>query len=46
MISAFNSLTLSPALSALLLRPREQKRPSTRRCRAWRSSADRLLGGL
>src|SRR5438874_1056821 len=31
-ISAFNSLTLSPALAALLLRPQSEQR-STRRCR-------------
>ena len=41
MISAFNSLTLSPALTALLLRPRD-KGARRRRCRGWRSS---LVGG-
>ena len=40
-ISAFNSLTLSPALAALLLRPRDEQR-RRRRCRGWRSS---LIGG-
>ena len=35
-ISAFNSLTLSPALTALLLRPRD-KTAARRRCRGWRS---------
>ena len=35
LISAFNSLTLSPALSALLLRPREEEEAATRCCRVW-----------
>ena len=34
-ISTFNSLTLSPALTALLLRPRD-KQYGARRCRGWR----------
>ena len=34
LISTFNSLTLSPALTALLLRPRDKQR--ARRCRGWR----------
>ena len=36
-ISAFNSLTLSPALAALLLQA-PRRRASTRRCPGWRSS--------
>ena len=36
MISAFNSLTLSPALAAVLLRPRDQQ-ATARCCRGWRS---------
>ena len=41
-ISAFNSLTLSPALSALLLRPQGGRGSTTRCCR---SPAYPLLGG-
>ena len=41
-ISAFNSLTLSPALAALLLRPHRQERAGGRRCRGWRFV---LVGG-
>ena len=37
-ISAFNSLTLSPALAALLLQPRATAR-RTSRCRGWRMSS-------
>ena len=39
-ISAFNSLTLSPALCAMLLKPHAHgstATPSRRRCRAWAS---------
>ena len=44
LISAFNSLTLSPALSALLLRPREKGGFSG--CRGWRLRlAGLLIGG-
>ena len=38
LISAFNSLTLSPALAALLLKP-HGKGGRPRRCRGWRSSS-------
>src|SRR5947207_2817667 len=34
-LSALNSLTLSPALAAILLRPRETRRPTIRRPVAW-----------
>ena len=41
-ISAFNSLTLSPALSAMLLPPRERRLPTP--CRGWRFVIVRRLG--
>ena len=39
LISAFNALTLSPALSAMLLRPRKQTRGPARRASSTRSTA-------
>ena len=44
-ISAFNSLTLSPALSAVLLAAARQAR-RTKPCRGWSIRLGRRLGGL
>ena len=44
LISAFNSLTLSPALAALLLRPRQKRRPHEAAAAAGVPAARRLAG--
>ena len=46
LISAFNSLTLSPALSALLLRPREEEEAAHEVLPRWAYPLLGLLAGL
>ena len=46
LISAFNALTLSPALSALMLRPRKKSKGLLGKCFAWFNHwFDRMTGG-
>ena len=46
LISAFNSLTLSPALCALLLKPHGDGRGAASRCRGWRSRSLGAAAGV